>query len=82
MVKAYLGFKSDGTVLLRVIADGGAARLYAFKKTSPTLAGSGTTLGRGVKSRYWTFDLLAVDGSDLELDQIEFYPVVLGRRTS
>lgn len=82
MPKCYLGFSSDGYVYLRTITDGGEERIYMFEKTSAARAGSGLTLGRGVKSRYWMFDLIGVDGADIELDKIEFYPVVLGRRVS
>lgn len=82
MPKCYLGFSSDGYVYLRTITDGGEERIYMFEKSSPEIAGSGLTLGRGVKSRYWMFDLIGVDGADIELDKIEFYPVVLGRRVS
>lgn len=78
--KAYLGFSGDGFVYLRTIADNGKERIYMFKKTSPKLKGAGVTLGRGVKSRYWMCDLVGVDGSDIDIEQIEFYPVVLGRR--
>ena len=80
MPKCYLGFSSDGYVYLRTITDGGDERIYMFEKTSAARTGSGLTLGRGVKSRYWMFDLIGVDGADIELDKIEFYPVVLGRR--
>lgn len=78
--RVYMGIKNDGALYIRTLTDGGAQRVYLFRRRAESLAGAGETLGRGVKSRYWGYDLIGVDGSDFELDQIEFFPVVLGRR--
>jgi hypothetical protein len=80
--RVYMGIRNDGPIYIRTITDGGATRVYMFRKRAASLAGAGETLGRGVKSRYWAYDLIGVDGSDFELDQIEFFPIVLGRRVS
>lgn len=80
--RVYMGVRNDGAIYIRTLTDGGAQRVYLFRKRAASLAGAGETLGRGVKSRYWAYDLIGVDGSDFELDQIEFFPVVLGRRVS
>jgi hypothetical protein len=78
--RVYMGIRNAGAIYIRVLTDGGAQRVYLFRKRAESLAGAGETLGRGVKSRYWGYDLIGVDGADFELDQIEFFPIVLGRR--
>lgn len=78
--RVYMGIRNDGAIYIRTLTDGGAQRVYLFRKRAESLAGAGETLGRGVKSRYWGYDLIGVDGADFELDQIEFFPIVLGRR--
>lgn len=78
--RVYIGFTGDNAMVLRTIVDGGAERLYMFKKRTGYLAGSTVKIGAGVKSRYWGFDLMGVAGSDVDLDKIEFYPIVLGKR--
>lgn len=80
--RVYMGIRNDGAIYIRTLTDGGAQRVYLFRKRAESLAGAGETLGRGVKSRYWGYDLIGVDGADFELDQIEFFPIVLGRRVS
>lgn len=77
---AYLGLKSDGTVLLNVTANG-ATNSYALTATSQTSLHTGRLkLGNGVASRYWDFEITNVDGASLELESVTFYPVELNRR--
>lgn len=78
--RVYMGIKNAGAFYIRTITDGGKEHVYLFNRQSPSTAGVGEKLGRGVKSRYWGYDLVGIDGADFELDQIEFFPVVLGRR--
>lgn len=80
MPRCYMGFKADGNIYLRTITDHGVERVYLFQKQTDNVAGAGLPLGRGVKSRYWGFDLIGVDGPDFDLESIEFFPVILGRR--
>lgn len=84
--EAYVGYASDGTLLLRTI--------FAHPKTGEKTAadyrlvprGAATTRenrfegGRGVFSVDWSFELENVDGADFELESIEFRPVALSRR--
>jgi hypothetical protein len=34
----------------------------------------------GLRSRYWQFELVNVDGADFEIDELELHPLVLTRR--
>lgn len=77
--KVYMGASNGGDMHIKVITREGAARVYAFSKTSQAYGEAGAPLGRGVKSRYWTFDLYNVEGMSAEVSQVEFYPVILSR---
>jgi len=82
---AYIGYTSDGTMVLRVRAvSGGELREHWFTATQRTANAPREQviqLGRGIRSRYWQFELANVDGADFEIDKLELYPVYLSRRT-
>lgn len=78
--QAYLGIRSDGRVVLRVIADDDKERWYETQALHGDLNTQRVKLGKGVNSRYWQFELVNRDGADIELEQIEFLPVTLTRR--
>ena len=77
--KVYMGVSNDGDMHLKIITRGGVERVYAFSKTSQGYSEAGAALGRGIKSRYFTFDVYNVDGGDIVLEKIEFFPVILAR---
>ena len=85
MSAAYIGYTSDGQLLLKVRAvDQGIHVEHWFagrnqdEQTSP--GQDRMKLGKGMRSRYWTFELVNIGGSDFELDKVELYPIVLQRR--
>lgn len=85
MSTAYVGYTSDGQLLLKVRSvDQGvyAERWYEGRNTTAqTSPGENRMkIGKGLRSRYWTFELVNIDGSDFELDKVELYPVILDRR--
>lgn len=81
---AYLGYKSDGTVQLKVIvSDNGTRKGYFYTLTSQTATthrNGRIKIGRGLKSAYWSFELSNVAGADFDLDVLEIHPLVLDRR--
>lgn len=77
--KCYMGSSNDGDMHIKVITREGIARVYSFAKLSQGYSESGAAMGRGIKSRYFTFDLYSVSGGDVELEHIEFFPVILSR---
>lgn len=85
--EAYIGYSSDGTLLLRVISieEVSGAKQAATYKLAPRGAASTREnrfkMGRGVKSVDWDFEIENVDGADFALDSIEFRPLRLDRRT-
>ena len=77
----YLGIKQSGDLTLKTITDDDKEHLYSLRApTESTLHTVRVKLALGVKSRYWTFELMNSDGADFDLDSITFYPLVVGRR--
>jgi hypothetical protein len=77
----YLGIKASGAMIMKIITDDGAIRMYQLNAiNNSSLQTSRLTVGRGVASRYWQFELQNVSGNDFTLDTITFYSVILSRR--
>lgn len=76
----YLGFRADGTMLLKTIADDHTELLYEVDKTEGRLHRRRIhPMAKGLKAVYWQFELSNANGSDFELSEIEFFPVVMKR---
>ena len=85
MSAAYVGYTSDGQLLLKVRSvDQGQHVEHWFEgrnQTAQTPPGQNRIkLGKGLRSRYCVFELVNIDGSDFELDKVELYPLMLQRR--
>lgn len=79
--RAYIGYRADGDMELRVITDDHQTRRYALKALStPGIHGNHVRIGMGVQARYWQFEIANVNGSDFELNCLEIKPSRLGRR--
>jgi hypothetical protein len=82
--RAYLGYTSNGKLMLKVgvVANGELKEQWYEAKELPAQAPREqmVQLGRGLRSRYWQFELTNVDGADFELDMLELHPVYLNRR--
>lgn len=81
---AYLGYTANGKLLLRVRSvDNGTLKEQWYE--AQELAAQAPRenmirIGRGLRSRYWQFELVNVDGADFEVDKMELHPVYLNRR--
>ena len=85
MSAAYIGYTSTGKLLLKVRSidqDAYAERWYEARDVASqaTPGQNRMQIGKGLRSRYWTFELVNIEGSDFELDKVELYPIVLQRR--
>lgn len=80
MLKAYLGLSTDGRMYMTTIANENERRTYELNVNNTTVREAKIDLGRGVKSRYWQFEITNVAGSDFELEAVEWFPVMLTRR--
>lgn len=83
VVRAYLGYHADGGLTLHVTdTDGGDKRevVYELDQTHDAYKEARLKLGKGVRARYWQFELRNADGADFRLDALDVLPVVLKRR--
>ena len=75
----YVGMRASGAMQLKAIANNQSDRYYALNAIGGAVRGSRADLGKGLEGQYWQFRVDNVNGSDFELDSIEFKPVVLSR---
>lgn len=82
---AYLCIASDGNMILKVsTTHKGIKKEHWYELSEAQLAydNARIQLGRGLKSRYWQFELTNKDGSDFELSEFDVLPLVLRRRAT
>lgn len=83
---AYVGATNAGQLVLKVVSHnrGTGAKTedwYAVKTLPSTGAGMGRAqIGQGLRSTWWQFELHNVGGSDFELEEISFRPILIDRR--
>jgi hypothetical protein len=84
IVNSYIVYSASGNMVLKVTtSEYGQLQTRNYRMVPPS--NSETTdvrrfdLGRGIKSRYWQFELVG-DGVDCDIDEIGMLPIVLSRR--
>lgn len=80
---AYIGLTSDGELMLKTITEQHGKkneRWYKFNHPKDAMDTARVQLGRGVKSRYWQYEISNISGADFDIDSIELLPLVLKRR--
>ena len=77
---AYLGVDAAGQLFFIVTPDDGIQRVYSVVTNAPGVHTERVGMARGIKSRYWSFQLQSVNGAAFRLDQLEVIPVLLNRR--
>lgn len=81
---AYIGYTSNGKLMLKVraVSDGELKEQWYEAKELQAQAPREqmVRVGRGLRSRYWQFELVNINGSDFELANLELHPVYLNRR--
>ena len=78
--KVYLGINSDASLILRVSVDGKYTASYQLDIDSDDLSTQIFDIGKGLKGRYWQFELQTKENSTLDLDEIELFPIQWGRK--
>lgn len=79
LVAVYLGVASDKTMYLKIVS-GGEEFLYISRTNNANLMQQRVDPGRGLRSTYYGFEVYNSEGSDFDLESIEFVPVKLSRR--
>ena len=84
IVNSYIVYSATGNMVLKVTtSEYGQLQTRNYRLVPPR--NSETTdvrrvdIGRGIKSRYWQFELVG-DGVDCDIDEIGMLPIVLSRR--
>lgn len=81
---AYIGYASDGTVVLKITSTYAGEKktnTYTLRPQTSTSAREGKQkLAKGTKALFWKFELLNTEGSSLELHSIRFLPLITSRR--
>lgn len=83
VTRAYLGYTSDGRLVLKTITtDGGekTERWYELEETAGAPREARVKFGKGVKARYWQFEVRNADGANFHIDQLQLLPLALSRR--
>jgi len=80
----YIGYTSTGRLMLKVRTVSGGELKEQWYEAQELQAQAPREqmlrIGRGLRSRYWQFELVNVDGADFEIDNLELHPVYLNRR--
>jgi hypothetical protein len=85
MPSLYLGYSSTGTLVLKAITTSpkGEKREDWYQLT-PRPAGATREgrikLGKGLKSVFWAFELVNVDGAKFTLEDLQLFPMLCDRR--
>lgn len=79
--RCYVGYRADGSMILRVFTDEVTVRDYLLTATGKSgLHGNHVRIGKGLAARYWQFEIQNKDGADFTLDVMELKPTPLRRR--
>ena len=76
---AYFGVRTPGgEFVLKLITGEGAT--YVYTVTAHPMRSTRVNFGKGLRHRYFRFELQNIDGADFNLDNVEFIPLVSQRR--
>lgn len=84
VIRAYLGYTSDGRLLLKTFTTDGGQKIERWyeltERTADSTREARVKFGKGVKARYWQFEVRNIEGSDFSIDQLQLLPLMLSRR--
>lgn len=79
--RSYVGYRTDGNLVIRVYTDEVDSRDYMLQATGRLgLHGNHFRIGKGLRARYWQFEVQNQNGADFTLNSIELKPTQLRRR--
>lgn len=80
--RIYTGLVADGDMIFRTITNEGGTRSYLLGWNHATgLQQRRVPVGKGPRSRFWSFEIENVAGADFSVNDILVQPVALRRRT-
>lgn len=76
----FINYRSDGTLALRVVIEGGETYEYPLEPTGKTgMYQVRVKTGKGIQVNYLCLELANIDGCDFDLDSIRIRPAILSR---
>lgn len=82
---SYVGYSATDSVIFTANveqASGDMEASYRLEAAANAPVMKRIKLGKGIKSRYWQFNVANTNGADFELETIDVLPIVLQRRVS
>lgn len=80
LTAAYMGFSGDGDIVLKLITDEKTEMWYTFQEEATGLHTQNLGLAKGIIGRYWQFELVTQNTTELGLDTLEFFPIMFKRK--
>lgn len=78
--KVYLGVSNDSSLILSVSIDGKYRAQYELQLDSDDLSTQMFNIGKGLVGRYWQFTVETKGNTSFDLDELEIYPIIFGRK--
>lgn len=75
----YMGVAADKSMYLKIVS-GGREFLYVSRTSNANMMQQRVDPGLGLRSTYYSFEVYNQQGSDFDLESIEFIPIKLSRR--
>jgi len=75
----YAGARSDAPMRLTCRVEG-TEHTYTFRSAPGNMAPTRVTPGKGLRGRYWQFEVSNQDGADFEIDSLEVLPAAATRK--
>lgn len=86
VANAFIGYTSDGQLLLKTITtDGGRKKENWYKlkaRSAHSVVDGRFDIAKGLTARYWSWEVENIDGADFQIDNIKVWPVPLQRYKS
>ena len=79
LAAVYLGVASDQSLYMKIVS-GGQEFMYVSRTSNANMMQQRVDPGRGLRSTYYSFEVYNSQGSDFDLESIEFIPIKLSRR--
>jgi hypothetical protein len=80
ITQAYIGLTCDNDLVMKIITDDKTEMWYTCVASDTGLHTDRLRLAKGVIGRYWQFEIVTQNVTELEIDTIELFPIRFGRK--
>lgn len=78
--KVYIGASNSGKLILKVSVDGRSVSYFQMNLETENLDTQLIDVGKGLIGRYFQFELSTKENSEFDVDEVEFFPIMFGRK--